>query len=220
MAAPCTALDPDIALLVDRTGIPISNWPGSCYAVAEAIVRRELVPGELCYGIWLGFIHSDSLFAGRPFSHHAWIEDGDTVIDPTRWVFECKEPYLFTGAVERHEYDRGGNVLREAFRTPCPPNDPDDTQYDLISFVSEGDKPGLSDAPAIVVSTLVYPETVIDGDLDGCALKPLSKWQVFWVANTPLDLLGAYAAEIYQWICDIGLKAAIPLDNRLQVLRK
>lgn len=77
-------------------------WAGRCFEIASRIVDAGLVPGGVAvYGHWTGSIHPRSIFYDRRhlgFVPHGWIlRDDGTVIDPTRWAFEGKRPYLFQG---------------------------------------------------------------------------------------------------------------------------
>lgn len=81
---------------------PTEQWRGQCYGVALALVKSKLIPGRAVYGHYYGPIARTSnpfgARAGTNFPvHHGWIimEDDETICDPTRWVFEDREPYLY-----------------------------------------------------------------------------------------------------------------------------
>src|SRR5688572_27046285 len=88
-------------------GVPVDKWSGNCYSIACSILRARLVKGRPAYGHWLGPVHPKSPFYSRsraPFQRHGWIvleERGahaqrpGLVLDPTRWVFEAAEPYIY-----------------------------------------------------------------------------------------------------------------------------
>src|SRR6185369_10603201 len=92
-----------VKMLEKQSGLPANDWPGNCtyiaHAAAELIVAREV------YGMWDGPIAKGSLFEGRAFTHHGWLElpkklpsDKATVVDPTRWAFEMVKPYIYIGS--------------------------------------------------------------------------------------------------------------------------
>lgn len=188
-----------ISRAVRVIGVPTCEWPGNCAAVADAFLRHGLVGGKFQYGHYRGFIHPDSLFGNRSgcgFTHHAWILDGGTVIDPTRWVFEAVEPYVFYGKL-CGDYDFGGNALRKELMGPAPVNDPVERQFVLD---------GLPESCLRVVGLLPNVGSSV------------SISQLFWVANLPLDMLGAGAKPVYLWLKRIGLGGLIPMDNKKHVL--
>jgi hypothetical protein len=92
-------------------GIKVKDWPGNCYSVAVNIVESGLVEGRPEYGIWQGEIAPGSYFDDRPIARHGWVRlpDGQ-VLDPTRWVFEGVDPYIYIGSGD--DYDFGAADLR------------------------------------------------------------------------------------------------------------
>jgi len=93
-------------------GIPVSMWPGNCFAIATKMVDAGVVDGKPEYGIWTGPIDEGSPFKGRLIARHGWVRmPDDQICDPTRWVFENVEPYIYVGP-EDH-YDMGAADLRE-----------------------------------------------------------------------------------------------------------
>lgn len=98
---------PTLAECETAIGEPANAWAGRCYEISCKIVKAGLIDGgEAVYGHWVGPVHPESRFANRrglPFVLHGWIqlEDG-CVIDPTRWVFEHVEPYLYVGEPPDH----------------------------------------------------------------------------------------------------------------------
>ena len=163
------------------------------------------------------------------FQRHGWIVTGgfeETILDPTRWSFEDKKPYLHLhncgdhdyvcadcglvpeehGVVEdscldfrkqRCEYDEGGNRLREAMRGPLPASA---TRGKPMKFT-------LPDARvrSYVMALLENPKFVTDDHL-------------FWLANLPLREFGPYAPEIFRAFVDAGHGGMLPIDNRRLVL--
>lgn len=106
-------LIPQIEYLI---GLTTEEWKGNCYAVAVACVDAGVVEGEAEYGIWEGPIAPGSFFEGRPLARHGWVRLPDGQIwDPTRWVFENVEPYIYVGSDEF--YDFGATRLRRSVAT-------------------------------------------------------------------------------------------------------
>jgi hypothetical protein len=174
--------------IAKKINFPLSKWPGSCHAIASLLLKHKIFTGKLRYGMWLGKIHPASLFGGRLFTHHGWIEREDgVIIDPTRWVFENVQPYIFIGDNEG-EYDFGGNQLHKSFRTPFPSG--------------KGDK------------LVHFPKPF----LKHFGTSKFTADQLMWIANMPLDELGIYAFQVYQRLKGAGFAAFIPIDNRRDVL--
>lgn len=104
-------ITPTADYVADVIGVPVEEWPGRCHEIATLAVETGVLEGRTEYGIWLGPIAPDSLFGRRPVARHGWIrlEDG-RVADPTRWVFEGAEPYIYIG--DDDFYDLGGARFR------------------------------------------------------------------------------------------------------------
>jgi hypothetical protein len=127
-----------IVRMIDTPKLDVNNWKGNCYHVACQIVKQDVLMTECraVYGHYLGPISPDGYFKARigmPFVQHGWVEfpNGD-IIDPTRWVFEAKQPYIALiehDNVVLEEYDEGGNQWREATTDPPPKYSKDDEQY-------------------------------------------------------------------------------------------
>jgi len=177
-------------------GIPTDEWPSNCYAISKAILEAGLVKGKLRYGMYYGPIAEGTIFHGRPFARHGWIErPKGGIIDPTRWVFEGVDPYIFKcGRKDDRvdDYDVGASYMRAVNRTEPPENSGEDYVGERIVF-SE-------DAQPMVEG--------IFGTLDLC------RQQLFWLANTPPRELEPVAAPVYQAFIDAGHDAWIPFDFR------
>jgi len=182
-------------------GVPAKAWAGRCYEIACRAVRAKAVDGSPRYGHWLGPVAKGIRFDNSyPFQRHGWIEKGDgAIVDPTRWVFEGAQPYVYVG--RNDHYDAGGNRLREFMERPCPPFMPDDQSFTVrLPAEVEGMLP-----PNALTSFAKESATV-------------SFPQLVWLANLSLNRLGDFARPVYREIERVGMRALIPLDNRTAVL--
>ena len=196
---------------------PASAWVARCFEIASRIVEARLTPpGSVAvYGHWIGPVAKGSHFEGRaalPFVNHGWVllPDGN-VLDPTRWVFENVEPYLYVGVADH--YDEGGNRFREATQpSRAPAFDPDDEVYELTKLV-------LPEAAAwnFIEKTLGLLEAAAD-DPD-YQIGTVTKTQLRWLAHRDPRSLGDHAYAIYVALKTLDLGAHIPIDNLRMVER-
>jgi len=190
-------------------GVPVSEWPGNCYAIASQIVEAKLVPGGAArYGHYYGPCHKASRFYDRyasfGFCPHGWIEQEQMIFDPTRWVFECKDPYIYHRE-KTDDYDIGGNRLRAGMLGAFPENLAGEEQVDLWSHIDE-------------VTGSVLWHVVADQTSEFDPSKALSLRQVLWFSNAHYAFLGPSARPLYMALIEMGLSAFIPLDNRTLIL--
>ena len=194
----------DVWQVVKDIEIPIDHWPGQCYGIAGEMLRKDVCEGSLRYGHWTGPVSDacpvESFKKGSGlFCRHGWIEHDDgRITDPTRWVFEGREPYIYVG--ENDHYDAGGNQFREAMERPCPPYNATDERARLSvwKFCPEAHR------------------FVMDELFEG---RPgVTTAMLFWLANLALPRLQEHARPIYKAIVDCGQTAAIPIDNLHLVL--
>ena len=208
-------LAPDAIRLADierALGEPARLWAGRCYEISCSVIAAGLVDGVAVYGHYLGKIHPHSMFASGPadFCRHGWIvlKSDARVLDPTRWVFEAVDPYLYLGSAG--DYDEGGDRLRTSLTTPCPAFSADTgakkTVYDFSSRI-------------LSAGAWIHVRQLVGGRGKHLARRELSGGQVFWLANLPLGNLWPFAKEIYGAIDAIGRRALIPIDNRRRVER-
>lgn len=187
----------DISIIETLIGVPANEWEGRCYEISCLIVNNGSIEGTAVYGHYTGYIKDGTLFSGKRPVRHGWIVHDDVIIDPTRWVFEGVNPYIFVGEVNLHpEYDRGGERFRKALESvnyhPKPDFDPNTTVFHLET---EDDK--------ILFSLILGSETLVTS---------ISMNQLFWVANRPMSTLGDAMLPAYEWLCKKHLKALIPID--------
>lgn len=182
-------------------------WEGNCFATASQIVEAGLVEegDRAVYGCYHGDVAADGYWASRSSEasravglHHGWIlTTCGYIIDPTRWSFEGRPPYLaiiFPDEALFDDYDAGCNRTRMANIGPCP--EPD----------GRGDPRTLEldEETRIVVDSLIQPRE--DGTYHDN--------QVFWLCNLAPVCFKGRAKEAYDAIIDAGWGGYIPLDNR------
>lgn len=192
----------------------LNRWKGNCYCVASKIVKERIIDDDCraVYGHYLGPVSSKSFFSdrkGMPFISHGWIvlSNGD-IVDPTRWVFEAKQPYI--ALIDRmdnvaEEYDEGGNEWREANMTLAPKYRKRDRQFPFV----------IDD-----VEVETYILDLLGEEREYVYVKEICLDQIFWLANLSLDTLGIYALTVYTYIKNMGQICFIPMDNRLKILGK
>ncbi len=195
---------PKLAEVERRLGEPASKWAGRCYEIASKIVDAGLVKGVAVFGHFTGEINPESYFGDRhhsPFVQHGWVllDDG-RVLDPTRWAFDGREPYLHVGPLTK-DYDEGGNEFRKAVSKPIPDYDPNDRMFDFNQKVLPSGKAWTH------IERLLQIEPPQD-------VGVLTFAQVFWLANAPFEQLEGHAEDIYKAIEAVGESALIPVDNR------
>lgn len=212
-----------VAQVEKAIGIPVREWSGKCYAIACEILRAKLVKGRPAYGHWTGDVHPKSPFArdGKrpPIVRHGWIilESG-AVLDPTRWVFEAVEPYLYTGMQQddgdcvdcgykeyEHDeddphptcggytapdwpYDEGGDRWRAATQRPFPQASPGEPVCVRLKLAA-----GIRKRLQLPVS--------------------MTRQQAAWVANLPYSTLGKDAWAVCTALDAAGCRAYVPIDT-------
>jgi hypothetical protein len=181
-----------------RIGRPLSSWMGDCYTIARLVIDHGLVRGVARYGAYMGEIAPGSMFADRADVpggvNHGWVELKDgRVVDPTRWVFEDVEPYIYRGE-NRGEYDAGAQNRRALFRLPCP-------EYKGVRRVP---RPRCLD-----VSTL--SNGAINGRMD--------RSQAQWLLSGPLSQFEGVESEVLAWAERNRLMVYFPIDN-LQIIKE
>lgn len=194
LEAALSAKAPSIAECVARIGVPIEKWAGNCHGIASDFLAAGLPnafeTGRLVRGHWRGKVAAGTLFDhGSDFVPHSWISLGPHIVcDPTRFVFEGVDPYVYIGP-DTH-YDPAGQMLRlEHYAArPCPPAGPDEPLYKI--------QIDMDVARALDLSS-----------------TSLTKKQIFWIANLPLAVLGTAAKDVLGAIAKAGFKAFIPVDS-------
>jgi hypothetical protein len=198
---------PTLAECEQALGEPASTWTARCHEIASALVRAGVVDGRSVYGHYLGQVAAESRFARQArwgFVPHGWISLPDgRVLDPTRWTFECVEPYLYLSPTATEagarEYDEGGNRLRVQMLEPPP-------AFDAAGKAFVLDLDG---------ETRRYVHDFLLDGSPGVSLR-----QLVWLANLPLQLLADHARPLFHAIEQVGHGAFIPTDNRERVTGK
>lgn len=120
---------------------PVATWEGNCYTVACAIVEAGLIKGRAVYGHYKGPVADTGYWAkrkGQLFQRHGWIMlEDDRIMDPTRWSFEDKEPYIAIFEDDVFAWCRCGHVMDEhesGFFNPCEVCDCPDYQKAPVPF--------------------------------------------------------------------------------------
>lgn len=186
-----------IKVLEKESGLSTDLWHGKCTLFSS--LACKLVGGHDVYGDYCGIVSSKGYWKnkiGLPI-HHGWVllDDG-RILDPARWSFENKKPYIYLDFNDK-DYDEGGNVMRAEFRKPCPP-----PTGNLANF-----KPSLE-------SNILFEH------LTQTPFEKMTIEQAFWVANLGYEELDFAVAGIYQTLIDNDLDAAIPIDNLKRARRE
>lgn len=183
-------------------GRNVDLWPGHCYAIASAMLEAGVVAGRCEYGFYYGPISDRSIFSRRAAAsgvRHGWIRLPDnTICDPTRWVFEAVEPYIYFGD-DQQSYDMGMNRLRASLMSQPPGKDAHLTVFELV-ISDDGARKFIVDLFEVV-------------GVSGKKVK-LNLAQMAYLANFPYHLLGENARPIYETLIRSRLGSWIPIDNK------
>lgn len=224
-----------------------SKWKGNCFGIAGALVAKKLVEGVAVYGFYHGPIAKTSMFAGRAFTHHGWVLQPDgTVVDPTRWVFEDVEPYIYVGHPKNHppacqDFEVSddemtcvhcGHVSEEhksGFMRPCkiciewPYDEGGSRLHAMLMKPAPGPNEkemGVGGPQFLLVSQRCndfITMLLVNGRRpDGRLTKP----QLFWLANVPYEMLGEFVHEIYQGLKALQLLSFVPIDYQHRAERE
>jgi hypothetical protein len=198
-----------MASIGERIAVPVEDWPGRCFEIASKIVDSfDWQDAVAVYGHYRGPISRKcTLFHGKPVVHHGWIllKTG-VIVDPTRWVFEARAPYVavFRPWQREHldvfasmEYDEGGEVFNDMLRGERPEFSPDAPCVSLV-----GDEENTATVRAVMGRLL---GTLLTRDR-------LSVDELRWLAKTPYSKLGDGASVLYPWLVNAGHRALIPID--------
>lgn len=198
-AAALMKLAPSLQDVLEAIGLPLETWAGNCHGIAIAVLESGILKerwphARVMRGHFLGDVDATSFFGqrGRSVQQHSWIRlDEHIALDPTRFAFDAREPYIFVGSDEN--YDVAGQHLRQLCRParPCPAADADEPRTHLRLG---------NEATAHVVGLTCLDELA------------LTKNQLFWLANLPLAALEPHAREIHDALVTAKAKPFIPVD--------
>jgi hypothetical protein len=243
---------PTLHEAVIALGSPPETWVGNCYAIAYQLVEAGLVEGRAVYGHYLGPIAKDSFFSEKGlavgFVPHGWVLMGDgRVLDPTRWVFENVEPYIYVGEVGEESDPLGDDCLicycgcirgeheYGGFCHPClscgeeiccdfdadPQENPKRLEYDEggNTFREQNLRPAPAYSRRDRPAGLVLEPELMHAVQSLLGGTPeLTVPQAHWLATLPLKRLGEYAEPLFLVLVESDLRGLIPIDNRRSVL--
>ena len=124
------------------------------------------------------------------------------MIDPTRWVFENVEPYLYLGPSDH--YDEGNNALRTALRGPPPAWEPEDECVNVKGHE-------LATEPfQWLERTLGLSDCLMD---DRYKPGDVSKEQLVWIAHMDPREMEGHAPAVFRYLESVGMRCVVPVDN-------
>lgn len=230
-----------IADVEKAIGIPAGEWHGRCYEIATAIVKNKLVKGRAVYGHYTGHVAYTGFWKdkrGQPFQRHGWIVLKDErILDPTRWSFEDKKPYIALieeeafgwCAVCGHIEDEHaiGRFFANCSVDNCECGDfvrRKDIYEDYDGGANEFREDNLKPLPAYDAKAkkvnLKFTGRADKAFVLGLLNNPpdFTDPQVFWLANLPLNRFGTHAKAVYMSIEKAGRAGWIPIDNKRIIL--
>ncbi len=190
--------------LEEKAG-PALKWAGQCHGIA--MIAAEMIEGAVAlYGHYLGQVDEKSMFHVKLLIQHGCVllPDG-RILDPTRWEFEGKKPYLFV-TDDGEDYDEGGNKFRTANRSPPPAFDSADKFVTLNERILSG--PARAFAERTLCCDHAYGE---------CELGVVTIPQLFWLANMDPRAMEGHAKDIYKMFKKLDLIGFVPIDNQNMV---
>jgi len=236
---------PTLAECEKALGEKAEKWVARCYEISCRIVEAGLVDGEAVYGHWTGDIAPGSHFSDRgkrlPFVQHGWIllKDG-RVLDPTRWVFEKVEPYLYIGEEPDHwsvtpcanckllkeeHRDDGPEDQCEMFEVEPWPYDEGGNRW--REAMTRGQPAPVPEGPRRKTGIHGFTDAWVASLLGEQSAAELTVNQLFYLANlsyvTIKQAVGPDGVKmIYNAICDLDETAIsfIPMDNALRARRE
>lgn len=139
-----------------------------------------------------------------PNERGKYVPEKERIVDPTRWSFEAKKPYLWTGDNDG-TYDEGGNGFRSAMaRMHSRVDDPDHGREPLL--LSLGCEEDYERVKRIcrIGSFEDYSDEY----------PYLDHMDVLRLCNaSPRDIGWWRVAEIFEKLARLGYHASIPSDN-------
>jgi hypothetical protein len=181
----------------------INKWPLNCYAVSCNIFKYINIQNAVpVYWKWFWFVSKYSPFDNW-VCNHWWIEFVDEnnkiiIIDPTRWVFEWLEPYIYVW-YNSSEYDRAWQkfqmLMRENWFKEIPLFDMNKDKKIEISFWKE-------------IDDFIY-KNIFNEKYNFYFMK-----NIFYLANTPIVNLQPYEKIIFHILIEKWYSSYIPEDTK------
>jgi hypothetical protein len=156
------------------------------------------------------------------------------VVDPTRWVFEASDPYIYIGGpndqfdiqpcADCGLLDEEHDLVPDACFEYTKPQWPYDEGGNALRSATQTPPPGPNDTR---MAHLPNEKLALEGD----ALKHVQMLlkdpgnevfrpiQIHWLGNLSYDLLGPHVKAIYEAITEVGYGASIPIDNKQRARR-
>lgn len=198
-----TLMMPTIAEIENAIKIPANTWEGRCHEIATMMANSGVLSpiedkyGPLfnAYGIFTGHIDKGNIFSGRPMTRHGWLESpSGFIIDPTRFVFETKKPYIWTGPFD--DYDLSGARTRWNNMKNANIDKRDERYVELGGYPQ----------------TLLYVLQDITGSNLVLSQKKITISQLSFVMLSPLEYMKEHAVDILNIGFENGLSPIIPTD--------
>lgn len=188
-------LNYDLDSVCDKMNFPLSEWAGQCYAVSVSLLDYGIIKGYARYGSYTGYIDPESMFYDEchesGVSRHGWIELEDgTIVDPTRWVFEHKEPYIYVGKNDCYEADpyTSYDIHRQHEKPPVYKK----SSTNVVLSISD--------------SARHMMHKVLREDRDE---NSFTRAQLFWLCKANPIEYGVYRVEIYEALKKAGMRPHI-----------
>jgi hypothetical protein len=140
---------------------------------------------------------------------------GAHVFDPTRWVFEAVEPYIFQGEDRERWYDVAGGGLAAALLRPYP-TEPEPWEAALRPESKRRADVTLEMEPPhpLRLAVLIHSNGGPAVAMTAGRKMTLPARGVAWLANLPVRMLGMdTAAALYDALKATDNEALIPIDN-------
>lgn len=172
-------------------------FAGNCHSVSLELVKLMGPTARVVRGHWHG---PSANRPGFPIQQHSWVECGEFYIDPTRFVFEGVEPYIYV-----------------ALKTDCPHYDPGSIRVreEIKEVTGRTKMPAREDTPTTEPSGLSV-EARMALTMAFAVTRDWRSWtyaERMFIANTDPARLEPHAKEIFAAIRKVD-RAAIPYDVR------
>lgn len=184
----------NISQIENIIGVKSEKWIANCYYISTLLVKYGVVEGKAVFGKYHGYVNKKSPFYGNTFINHGWVETPNgEIIDPTRWVFESKEPYIYESFIKNIDYDRGSNVIKKLLKVDAPSFNENSKVVDIENLQIEA----------------IFKELLKEKKEN----KKISIEQLIWVGSLSLGDLNYFAKPLFAWYKDNALSVFIPVDN-------